>query len=809
MLCLGEKAGHERGLTLCPKTGYPLDLENQRLPSVSVLVLNHNGIKYLDPCFDSLLHLNYPQDKLELILVDNASTDGSVDHMKTRFPGVRIIENSRNLGFGRANNMGAKRARNEYVAFLNNDTRVDRNWLLQLVKPFLRSKDVACSGSRILSWGGKVIDFDGGLMNFHGFAFQDNYGLGYYEDDGGERRTIFVCGASMLVDKGVFLDLGGFDEDFDYFFEDSEFCLRLWALGYEVIFVPKAITYHRHGATTKRFPGEKRIRLFERNALYTVIKDYEGENLKKVLPLAHCLARKRAAVMGGGTGDLLTGAASGSAGAIARALEEVSEKMPEMLSKRDEIQRRRKRSDREIFPLFGSPLRPAYDLGLGYAREHYDLLRTSGVGDLYRDSGRRILVVSSDILPLPGLPTTGAGLRAWGLGKALEGKGHKVYFSMPAQALAGREEIVSGEMRDLAWELESLNQIIHRVSPDLIVVCNWPVAANIGDVNIPVALDQHGPHLLERVYQRYERFEINASAKILGFEKADFFTCAGDWQRLYFLPWLMQAGFDIEQENIASIPVSLSPQLPEHSFGPEVTFVYGGVFLPWQDPSLGLLTLVEKLEEHGRGILKFFGGKHPFSAEVGTGIFEELRARLERSERVIIKPMIPHDELIQEYSTAHVAIDLMKRNPERELAFTTRTVEYLWCGLPVIYNDYSELSSHIGEYQAGWVVDPQDKEEVAKVIEGILNSPEIVRQRSENAQRLVRENFTWDRTIGPLDAFCRSPFIRRRRRRTPIQLEKSFKELMNEAITHYRQGGTQRLSKETLLFLRRRLTRRS
>lgn len=791
--------------------GCDLDL----LPGVSVVVLNHNGKQHLDPCFTSLLALDYPKDKLELILVDNASTDGSVKHMKTRFPGVRIIENSRNLGFGQANNVGAKRARNEYVAFLNNDTRVDQDWLRQLVQPFLRSKDAACSGSRILSWDGKVIDFDGGLMNFHGFAFQDNYGLGYYEDDGGERPAIFVCGASMLVDREVFIDVGGFDEDFDYFFEDSEFCLRLWALGYEVIFVPKAITYHRHGATTKRFPTEKRIRLFERNALYTVIKEYEEENLKKVLPLAYRLAGKRAAVMGGGTGDLLAEAASGPAGAITRALEEVSEKMPDMLSKRDKIQRRRKRSDREIFPLFGSPLRPIYDLGLGYAREHYDLLRTSGVGDLYRESARRVLVVSSDILPLPGLPTTGAGLRAWGLGKALEGKGHKVYFSMPAQAVAGREGIVSAEMRELAWELESLNQIIHKVSPDLIVVCNWPVAANIGDVNIPVALDQHGPHLLERIYQKYARFEINASAKILGFEKADFFTCAGDWQRLYFLPWLMQAGFDIEEENIASIPVSLSPQLPERSFGPEVTFVYGGVFLPWQNPSLGLLTLVQKLEERGRGVLKFFGGKHPFSAEVGTGIFEELRARLKRSERVIIEPMIPHDELLREYSTAHVAIDLMKRNSERELAFTTRTVEYLWCGLPVIYNDYSELSSYIREYQAGWIVDPEDKEQIAKVVDEILSSPELVSEYGQNAQRLVQERFTWDRTIEPLDNFCRNPVIRERRQHiflpTPVRVKKpsakTFRRLIDEAIFHYRRGGIKQLLKETVGFIRRRTSR--
>jgi glycosyltransferase involved in cell wall biosynthesis len=210
----------------------------------------------------------------------------------------------------------------------------------------------------------------------------------------------------------------------------------------------------------------------------------------------------------------------------------------------------------------------------------------------------------------------------------------------------------------------------------------------------------------------------------------------------------------------AVIPVSLSPELPEHRPAGETTFVYGGVFLPWQDPARALTTLVETLEAHGQGRLHLFGGGHPIFHEVGGGEFPRLQARLERSPRVAFQPFIPHDELLRHYARAHVAIDLMARNPERELAFTTRTVEYLWCGLPVIYNNYSELSDYIRDYEAGWTLDPEDTDGLRAVIETILREPRVVEARSRNAQRLVRERLTWDRTIEPLDRFVRRPRLR-------------------------------------------------
>lgn len=422
----------------------------------------------------------------------------------------------------------------------------------------------------------------------------------------------------------------------------------------------------------------------------------------------------------------------------------------------------------------------------------------------------RVLVISSDILPLPGFPTTGAGLRAWGLGQGLVARGHAVVYSMPTAVLDGHAD-VEPSIRDLAWTLGTLASVIHRSAAEVVVVCNWPVAANIHDCPVPLALDQHGPHLLERQYQAaFRGFEHNARAKRLALSKADYFSCAGDLQRLYFLPWLMQSGFRFDDDRIASIPVSLSPDLPQHEFSDEIAFVYGGVFLPWQDPRAGLEEVMAQLERRGRGRLQFFGGQHPVYP-VDTGLFETLRARLEAHPRISVQPMVAHDELIDVYRRAHVAIDLMVRNPERELAFTTRTVEYLWCGLPVIYNNYAELSRYIQEYRAGWTVDPSDRAAIRAAIDEAFERPDLVREYSRNAQRLVRERLTWDRTIAPLDAFCRAP-TRRPRPHAEAQavgeMRGSF--LIGKAWWTLRHEGVAAVLRETRAYLRwRRELRRA
>lgn len=372
-------------------------------------------------------------------------------------------------------------------------------------------------------------------------------------------------------------------------------------------------------------------------------------------------------------------------------------------------------------------------------------------------------MISGDILPYPGFPTTGAGLRAWGLAKGLESRGHEVLSAMPRSSVKNVPNIPQ-KLVDLLYTNKELTAFIRRHHPDVVVLQHWLLANFLdGSLEIPLVIDFHGPLLIETLFQENPALEELKWEKILSIHKADFFTCSGERQKYYFQPWLMLAGFDLRQPIIEVVPVSLSPELPRHESQGEPVFVYGGIFLPWQDPVLGLTTLVECLESKQQGILKFFGGRHPV-VRTPIGDFKKLKKQLEQNPRVHIQPMIPRDQLIQEYCQAHVAIDIMQRNAERELAFTTRTVEYLWCGLPVIYNNYAELSEYIRAYHAGWVIDPTDKKAIREVIEEILDNPKGLAERSRNAQRLVREHLTWNKTIEPLDAFCRSPLKREKRK---------------------------------------------
>lgn len=356
------------------------------------------------------------------------------------------------------------------------------------------------------------------------------------------------------------------------------------------------------------------------------------------------------------------------------------------------------------------------------------------------------------------MPTVGSGLRAWSIGQGLAARGHDVAFSMPDRAIRKRAKIPS-EARELAWGMQPLADVVVRSNADVAVFCGWPIIDRIegGALSVPLVLDQHGPHLLERRYSSAGDADQNAREKVRALSKADYFTCAGTKQLAYFDPWLAEAGWTHEQrrERTAAIPVSLDPELPrpKHRDG-DVVFVYGGVFLPWQDPSRSLLQLAAELDRRGAGRLRVFGGPHPIY-DVGTGVFQRLTAELDRSTRVALEGMVEHRSLIREYRRAHVAVDLMSRNPERELAFTTRTVEYLWCGLPVIHNDYSELSASISRYDAGWTIDPDDAGAFGGVLDEIFADRELVERKSTNAQRLVREALNWTKTIEPLDRFVR------------------------------------------------------
>jgi GT2 family glycosyltransferase len=172
---------------------------------ISIVILNFNGKKFLDECLSSVLKSNYPD--FEVIFVDNASTDGSVEFVQSNFRGysnLRIIRNNRNLGFAEGNNVGAKVAKGEYVVFLNVDTKVDPNWLKELVTAMESDESIGAAQSKLLQFDGRTIDSAGDFINFYGFGWMRGHG----EIDRGQFNKIdeifSARGAAMIVRKKSF-----------------------------------------------------------------------------------------------------------------------------------------------------------------------------------------------------------------------------------------------------------------------------------------------------------------------------------------------------------------------------------------------------------------------------------------------------------------------------------------------------------------------------------------------------------------------------------------------------------------------------
>ena len=284
------------------------------------------------------------------------------------------------------------------IAFLNNDTRVAPTWLEELVSAVDRHQATS-AGSRILDWTGDRIDFGGGIVSFIGHSWQRDEGLAssiVYD----EEPMLFACGGSMIVDRAAFLDAGGFDETFFAYFEDVDLGWRLNLLGHQVVFAPRAVTWHKGRGTAGRWAVAPRLRLYERNALAMIYKNYSDETLARVAPVAISLALSRALagldidpalyVLGRRPPER----ADVPARAIAQllALEDFGTHLSELSAKRHLIQARRRRSDQELWPLFGDPFK-LHETGGTYERIARTLIADFGVDTMIAggpaDAGRR------------------------------------------------------------------------------------------------------------------------------------------------------------------------------------------------------------------------------------------------------------------------------------------------------------------------------------------------------------------------------------------------------------------------------------
>ncbi len=234
-------------------------------PKVSIIIVNYNGKELLQKCLDSLLKVNY--DNFEIILVDNNSTDGSVEFITKNYPSLIIIKLDSNKGFAEPNNVAAKISKGKYLLFLNNDTVVTPNFISEMVKVMETDKKIAVCQSLLLKPDGSV-DSSGDFIDHLGVVYNSKTKIDEI------REVSSARGASMLVRSDIFEKLDGFDQKFFITFEDVDLCWRSWILGYRVLIIPTSIVYHEGGITIKKIKSEIAFHGFK-NQLAMKITNFE------------------------------------------------------------------------------------------------------------------------------------------------------------------------------------------------------------------------------------------------------------------------------------------------------------------------------------------------------------------------------------------------------------------------------------------------------------------------------------------------------------------------------------------------------
>lgn len=253
-------------------------------PLVTVVIPSHNGLELLKRCLRSIFKQSY--SRIEVVIVDNGSTDGSAEFVAKAFPEAKIKRNQTNLGFAKPVNIGIAQSSGEYLFILNNDTELRTDCIEQLVTSMslLLAEDeriIGVAPKIIFDRLGRVfLDAVGTGINPDGAAFNIGIGqpdLGQFDSP---TRVFGLCFAAAFIRKEAFHAIGRLDESFYAYYEDVDWCYRANLLGFKFHSAPKAVVYHRHSASAmKLLSYDRKYTLIHRNYIRTMIKNFYRGNL--------------------------------------------------------------------------------------------------------------------------------------------------------------------------------------------------------------------------------------------------------------------------------------------------------------------------------------------------------------------------------------------------------------------------------------------------------------------------------------------------------------------------------------------------
>ncbi|HYX44116.1 MAG TPA: glycosyltransferase family 2 protein, partial [Acidimicrobiales bacterium] len=516
-----------------------------------MVVVNYRGAPDTIECLRSLADGTWPRDRLEVIVVDNASGDASVEHIRAATPSAAVVESAVNVGFAGGCNLGAGRATGEYLALLNNDARPHADWIAAAVAAFEHQPSVAAVASRVLDWEGRTIDFVDASMTWFGMGYKREVGRPDPGADDEPRDVLFATGSAMFVRTDVWRAVGGFDDRYFMFYEDVDLGWRLNLLGHRVRYVPSSVAYHRHHASMRSYGSWREHYLLERNALFTLYKNYGDELLAKVLPGALALAVRRGVARGFDDAralDLAAGAVpdepptaevSRETLAGAYAVHDFVEQLPGLHADRLRIQAARRRRDGELLPLFRDPLEPAF-ADAGFLATYRAVTEAFGIADAF-GTRRRVVVATEEPLTAA---MAGPAIRAWAVAVALSAE-HEVELVTLRECTLSHPRLRCRSVSD--DELRALDGWcdLWVVGGLLLWMCPW-----LERTEKVLVVDVYDPFHLEQLEQARDEGDAGRVAAVdectsaLNAELArgDLFLCASARQRDFWLGQLAAVG---------------------------------------------------------------------------------------------------------------------------------------------------------------------------------------------------------------------------------------------------------------------------
>lgn len=766
---------------------------------VSVVLVNYRGADDTIACLGHFAEVDWPADKLELIVVENASGDDSAARIRAAMPHVKVVEAGSNTGFAGGCNLGVAHATGEYVAFLNNDARPGTQWVSAAVETLAADTTIGCVACKVLDWDGELVDYVDGSLTWFGMGYKreaERPDDGSYDEP---KDVLFGTGAAMFMRADVFREVGGFDERFFMFYEDVDLGWRLNVLGYRVRYEPRSVAYHRHHATMNKFGSYRESYLLERNALMSMYKNLDDESLAKALPAAMALAVRRSVARtetdatsldlqrspgGEGVEDVtipkmaLTGP---------YAIDYFVENLPTLMTSRRELQAARRRSDRELFPLFRHAIEPAYAVQ-SYVDGHDALVEAFRIAEHFV-SRLRVLVVTGEPL-LDRL--AGPAIRAWEIAAALAPE-HEVRLlsTKGAEIVDDRFEVVHARAKDLRAATDWADVIIFQGF--LLEAAPW-----LRDSKKIIVADIYDPMHLEQLEQAKDlgpggrEVALREITRVLNeqLRRADFLLCASDKQRDFWLGQLAGQGrvnaavYDEDEsleQLIAVVPFGISDEPPvqrRHAIKGAVpgigkddkVVLWGGGIYNWFDP-ITLVRAVDRIKDvHPDVRLYFLGMKHPNPDVPDMQIAwetQKLARELGLTDKHVFfnEGWVPYAERADYLLDADVGVSTHFQHIETAFSFRTRILDYLWAGLPIVATEGDAFGGFVAEHGLGRAVPAKDLDALEAALVEMLYDEAA----ADQARARVREfagRFTWSRTLEPLVEFCRMP-----RRAADLQYE--------------------------------------